>query len=65
VAIRERVVFNALAKDAGSPPDICAFGEFLAIVFGEADPPSDIALLLPVCRFNVLTLQRLNALEIH
>jgi hypothetical protein len=35
----ERVVLNALAICCGLPPDICAFGDSFAIVFGEADPP--------------------------
>jgi hypothetical protein len=35
----ERVVLNALPKQCGLPPDICAFGGLFAIVFGEADPP--------------------------
>jgi hypothetical protein len=25
--------------NAALPPDICAFGDLIAIVFGEADPP--------------------------
>src|SRR6266542_477067 len=29
----ERVVLNALTKDAALPPDICAFGDCSAIVF--------------------------------
>src|SRR5438477_112846 len=35
----DRVVLNAIAINAALPPDICAFGESSAIVFGEADPP--------------------------
>ena len=35
----ERVVLNALAKDAALPPDICAFGDSFTIAFGEVDPP--------------------------
>jgi hypothetical protein len=31
----ERVAFNALTKNAASPPDICAFGDNFAIVFGK------------------------------
>jgi hypothetical protein len=34
----DRVVLNAMAMSAALPPDICAFGESSAIVFGEADP---------------------------
>jgi len=36
----ERVVLNALANNAAQPPDVRAFGDFLGIVFGEADPPA-------------------------
>jgi hypothetical protein len=35
----ERVVLNALEKNAALPPDIRAFGDHSFIVFGEADPP--------------------------
>jgi hypothetical protein len=35
----ERVVLNALAIDAASPPHICVFGDLSAIAFGEVDPP--------------------------
>jgi hypothetical protein len=35
----ERIVLNALANHAALPPNICAFGDSFAIVFGEADPP--------------------------
>jgi len=36
----ERVVLNALAKKkAALPPDICAFGDYIRIVFREVDPP--------------------------
>ena len=32
----ERVVLNALAKSAALPPNICAFGDCFAIVFGRS-----------------------------
>jgi len=35
----ERVVLNGLQKTAALPPDICAFGDHIPIVFREADPP--------------------------
>ncbi|HEY2568298.1 MAG TPA: hypothetical protein VGI25_03160 [Candidatus Udaeobacter sp.] len=35
----DRVVLNAMAIDAAWSPNICAFGDSVAIVFGEADPP--------------------------
>jgi hypothetical protein len=36
----ERVVLDALGdKTAASPPDVCASGDLLPIVFREADPP--------------------------
>jgi len=42
----ERVVLNALAKHAASPPEICACGDRFAIgpsrtgIFGEANSPA-------------------------
>jgi hypothetical protein len=40
LALVERVVLNALPTVAAAlPPDISAFGDCSAIVFGEADPP--------------------------
>jgi hypothetical protein len=35
-----RVVLKRVGKVAAAlPPNICAFGDFFPIVFGQADPP--------------------------